>query len=103
MAPVYGESTVLVFNPIAYGDLRPGMNVAYLNSEGRQVVHRLLQSTPDGWTVVGLNNTRIDADLVTPRNLLGVVYATVDAAVEDAATPPPGSVPRAGEPANPAQ
>lgn len=76
MAPVYGENTLLVINPIRYEELRPGMSVAYVNSRGVRVVHKLVSKTQGGWFVIGFNNSRIDEDLVTPSNLIGVVYAS---------------------------
>ncbi len=76
MAPVYGDDTMLVINPIAYGELRAGMIVAYRNSRGVRVVHRLVEKVAGGWRVMGLNNERIDTDLVTRSNLLGVIYAS---------------------------
>ena len=52
------------------------MIVAYLNVRGVRVVHRLVEKVEGGWRVLGLNNARIDNELVTPKNLLGVVYAS---------------------------
>jgi len=76
MAPVYGDNTLLVINPIPYDDLQPGMTVAYVNSRGVRVVHKLVSRTKAGWFVIGFNNARIDEDLVTPENLIGVIYAS---------------------------
>ena len=76
MSPVYGDNTLLVINPIKYEDLKPGMTVAYVNSHGMRVVHKLVSKTKGGWYVIGLNNARVDEDLVTPENLIGVVYAS---------------------------
>ena len=85
MQPVYGDNTMLVIKPIAYDQLQAGMSVAYLNRRGARVVHRLVERTPDGWRVQGLNNERADAELVTRRNLIGVIYASFN--YED--EPPP--------------
>lgn len=76
MAPVYGENTLLVINPIRFEDLKTGMSVAYVNGRGVRVVHKLVSRTKVGWFVIGFNNARIDEDMVTPENLLGVVYAS---------------------------
>jgi hypothetical protein len=76
MAPVYGDNTLLVINPIKYDELQAGMTVAYVNARGVRVVHKLVSRTKSGWFVIGINNARIDEDLVTPENLLGVVYAS---------------------------
>lgn len=83
MAPIYTDSSVLLFNPIKYDELRVGMRIAYVNSEGRRVVHQLMEKTAAGWTVMGLNNARIDTDLVTPKNLLGVVYVDFNPIPDD--------------------
>jgi hypothetical protein len=76
MAPVYGDNTLLVINPIRYEDLQPGMTVAYINSHGVRVVHKLVSRTKGGWFAIGINNARIDEDLVTRENLIGVIYAS---------------------------
>jgi hypothetical protein len=76
MAPLYGDGTVLVIHPIGYDDLAAGMLVAYLDRHGRRVVHKLVGRTAGGWLTIGLNNDRVDGDLVTPHNLLGVIYAS---------------------------
>jgi hypothetical protein len=41
-----------------------------------RVVHRLVIKLADGWRIMGLNNDRIDDELVTPQNLIGVIYAS---------------------------
>ena len=79
MAPVYGDGTILVLSKVSYGELSSGMNVAYRNRNGRRVVHRLVEITPFGWRVQGLNNGSEDRERVTVDNLLGVVYASLDA------------------------
>ncbi|MBP7141009.1 MAG: hypothetical protein KBA71_03815 [Opitutaceae bacterium] len=81
MAPVFNEDTILVIAKVPFQELQPGMKVAYLSREGRQVVHQLVDRTPDGWRVRGINNGEIDSERVTARNLLGVVYASLDATV----------------------
>lgn len=75
MAPVMGENTVVVVQPIAYADLQPEMIVAYRNRRGVQIIHQLVRREPDGWVARGWNNANIDPEKVTPENLLGVVYA----------------------------
>lgn len=81
MAPVYGEGTILVLTQIPFERLRAGMNVAYLNQDGRRVVHRLREETSGGWQLQGLNNGFADREKVTQKNFLGVVYASLDASV----------------------
>lgn len=87
MAPVYNEDSLLVIAKVGYHELAAGMNVAYRSREGRQVVHQLIEPTPDGWRVRGLNNGDADRERVTSKNLLGVVYASLDATVAGASTP----------------
>ena len=86
MEPVFGEDTLLVISPIAYDDLRPGMTVAYRNKRGVRVVHRLVVKLADGWRIRGLNNDRVDNDVVTRENLIGVIYASFN---YDTDEPPP--------------
>jgi signal peptidase I len=85
MAPVYGDGSVLVTRPIDYRQLRPGMTVVYINVEGRRVAHRLIRQEDHGWRAQGINNAAPDSDLVTPENLVGVVYASL--AQDAGATP----------------
>jgi hypothetical protein len=88
MLPVYGDNTMLVINAVPYDTLRPGMTVAYRNSRGVEVVHKLIGQEAHGWRVAGLNNEEADEELVTPLNLIGVVYATLNYdADEDEDTP----------------
>lgn len=84
MAPLYGDHTIVVICPIKFADLKSGMTVVYRNDDGFSVAHLLTSREADGWRVMGLNNTRIDRALVTPRNLVGVVYAAFSYAADDA-------------------
>ncbi|MGA3008306.1 MAG: hypothetical protein ABSE59_10490, partial [Opitutaceae bacterium] len=70
--------TMLVINAVPYETLKPGMTVAYRNSRGVEVVHKLIGKLAHGWRVAGLNNEEADRELVTPDNLIGVVYATLN-------------------------
>jgi hypothetical protein len=76
MLPIYGENTVLVISKINFADLKPGMQVAYVNDAGYRVVHVLLSRDVRGWRVQGLNNAVEDRERVTSYNLIGVVYAS---------------------------
>ena len=87
MQPVYGEDTLLVISPIAYEQLQPGMMVAYRNHRGVRVVHRLVVKLADGWRIRGVNNERVDDDVVTPKNLIGVIYASFNYDVDEPAKP----------------
>ncbi len=84
MQPVYASGTAIVVTPVDFAQLRPGMSVVYVNSEGRGVAHALVESTREGWVVQGVNNPEPDSDLVTATNLVGVVtqaYASSDTTV----------------------
>ena len=77
MAPLFGDNTILVINEIDFDKLEPGMDVAYLNKQGRRVVHRLkAQDAIGNWIVQGINNDAEDESRVTRSNLMGVVYAS---------------------------
>jgi len=76
MRPIYGENTVLVLTKIDYADLKPGMQIGYVNQVGRSIVHVLLDQDARGWKVQGLNNDAVDRERVTRYNLIGVVYAS---------------------------
>ncbi|HTZ19938.1 MAG TPA: S24/S26 family peptidase [Opitutaceae bacterium] len=77
MNPVYGDNTMLVAVPIDFKDLKAGMYVVYLNRYNRRVAHRLVAKEGKGWRAQGLNNPEEDNDLVTPENLIGVIYASL--------------------------
>ena len=77
MNPVYGDNTMLVTVPIDFKDLQAGMYVVYLNRNNRRVAHRLVAKESKGWRAQGLNNPEEDNDLVTPENLIGVIYASL--------------------------
>ena len=76
MRPIYGDHTVLVLSKIDYGQLKSGMQVAYVSRSEVRVVHVLLEKDGVGWRVKGLNNENEDRERVTPNNLIGVVYAS---------------------------
>ena len=76
MAPIYGENTMLVLTPIAYDNLKPGMQAAYVNEAGHRVVHVLLTKDARGWRIQGLGNAEEDEERVTRYNLIGIVYAS---------------------------
>ena len=50
--------------------------MAYRNQRGVRVVHRLVVKLADGWRIIGINNDRVDDDVVTRENLIGVIYAS---------------------------
>jgi hypothetical protein len=77
MNPVYGDNTMLVAVPIDFKDLQAGMYVVYLNRHNRRVAHRLVAKEGKAWRAQGLNNPDEDNDLVTPENLIGVIYASL--------------------------
>lgn len=81
MQPVYASGTAIVVTPCDYSDLRPGMSVVYVNHDGRGVAHALVGKSGQGWIAQGVNNPEQDEDLVTTRNLVGVItqaYAASD-------------------------
>jgi hypothetical protein len=86
MQPIYGDNTVLVIEPIAWDQLRAGMNVAYRDPFGNRIVHRLLYKQDGYWVAQGLNNPGPDKYPVMPKNLIGVVYGSfqTDAPAETA-------------------
>ncbi len=87
MMPVYGENTILVISKIGYDELKPGMNVVYMNRRAKLVVHQTIARERKGWRVQGINNDRADAERVTRENLVGVVYASLSYSDEDGKKP----------------
>jgi len=86
MEPVYPPGTAIVVHPCSYRMLRAGMAVVYVSRRGSYVAHMLVEETPRGWLVIGLNNSEPDDELVTAGNLLGVIKDVYTAS--DAAFPP---------------
>jgi hypothetical protein len=82
MAPYFVPGTAVVVHPTSYFLLRRGMSVVYVNRGGTPVAHMLLEKSPQGWLAIGLNNREPDDDVITPRNLVGVITS---AFVADAA------------------
>jgi signal peptidase I len=84
MEPIYASGTAIVVTPCDYTNLQPGMSVVYVNHDGRGVAHTLVEKQGNGWIAQGVNNPEQDADLVTARNLVGVItqaYASSDTAM----------------------
>jgi hypothetical protein len=75
MLPYYRPGTVMVIHPTSYFMLRAGMAVVYRNRQGTTVAHMLVERSENGWLARGLNNAEPDDDLVTAKNLIGVVKA----------------------------
>lgn len=80
MAPIYGDNSVVVTEPIAFEELEAGMIVAFYDAEKRRVIHQLTRLTRSGWRSKGINNDAEDDCFVTPENLIGVVYAVFQGA-----------------------
>ncbi len=73
MEPLYSSKTAIVVSPIHFKNLKKGMTVVYWNSRGRMVAHSLTGDVPKGWIAQGVNCDKEDDDLVTARNLVGVI------------------------------
>lgn len=97
MAPVFGDTTMLVLTQLPFDDLEPGMLVAYRNERGVQVVHQLVRRSSRGeWQAQGINNPGPDPERITRANYIGVVYAALAHEPRDggpAPAPPPASTP----------
>ncbi len=74
MEPVLQDGTVILLHRVPFSELEMGMEVAYRNRKGEQVIHQLVRKTRRGWIAKGLNNLREDPDPVTEANLIGVLY-----------------------------
>lgn len=81
MEPLYAPNTAVVVQEIAYDDIKKGMTVVYVKSNGRRVAHSVVGETRGGFLVQGVNNDEEDAELVTPENFIGVItqaFASAD-------------------------
>lgn len=73
MEPLFASGTAIVVAPIEFKKLKKGMTVVYINRRGRMVAHSLKGDLPKGWIAQGVGNDKEDDDLVTKRNLVGVI------------------------------
>lgn len=83
MEPQYHDGWLFLIAPTSWNDLQVGQVIAYKNSRGELIVHRLTHDYGDSWLVQGDNNLVPDAEQVTRRNLVGVVYGTLPASALD--------------------
>lgn len=83
MVPYFSNGAVIVMKKIDPALLRVGMIAVYVNRFGEKVVHRVIAKVDGGWEVQGYNNSRPDSTVVNGGNLLGIVYATFNAAVRE--------------------
>jgi signal peptidase I len=81
MEPLYAPNTAVVVQEINYDDIKKGMTVVYIKSNGRRVAHSVIGETRGGFIVQGVNNDVEDPELVTPDNFVGVIvqaFASAD-------------------------
>lgn len=81
MEPLYAANTAVVVQEIDYDDIKKGMTVVYVKSNGRRVAHSVVGETRGGFLVQGVNNDREDPELVTADNFIGVItqaFASAD-------------------------
>lgn len=81
MEPLYAPNTALVVAKVSYDDIKTGMTVIYVTKRGSRVAHTVVGETRGGYIMRGLNNAKIDHELLTPRNYVGVVveaFASMD-------------------------
>lgn len=81
MEPLYAPNTAVVVAPIAYDNVKKGMTVVYVKSNGRRVAHSVIGETRGGYLVQGVNNDEADAEVVNEKNLIGVIvqaYASTE-------------------------
>jgi hypothetical protein len=83
MEPLYASNTAIIVAPVKFEALKRGMTVVYMNSRGRMVAHLLKGDMPKGWIAQGVNNDREDDDLVTRRNIIGVIVQAYSATDSD--------------------
>ncbi len=75
MRPTLDEGSLVTIERIAFSALKKGDIVVYLSADGHPVIHRVYQSARGSWLVLGDNNGSIDAEVVSPKNLIGRVCA----------------------------
>jgi signal peptidase I len=81
MEPLYAPNTAVIVQEINYDDIKKGMTVVYIKSNGHRVAHSVVGETRGGFLVQGVNNDEEDAELVTADNFIGVItqaFASAD-------------------------
>ena len=81
MEPLYATNTAVIVQEINYDDIKKGMTVVYIKSNGHRVSHSDIGETRGGYIVQGVNNDVEDPELVTPENFVGVIthaFASAD-------------------------
>jgi signal peptidase I len=77
MEPAFHDGWILLIMPTQWEDLQVGQVVAYKNRQGVLIVHRLTHSYGESWLIQGDNNPVPDAEQVTRKNLVGVIYGSI--------------------------
>jgi signal peptidase I len=75
MLPTLDEGSIVTVEKATLDQLKRGDIVIYRNSSGMVVIHRLYERHDDRWFVLGDNNSSVDRDTVSTKNLLGRVCA----------------------------
>jgi signal peptidase I len=73
MEPIYLDGTAVVVRVAGFDTLEAGAVVVYRNARGVAVAHMLVEQNSQGWLAWGVNNERMDQDLVTSDNLVGII------------------------------
>ena len=76
MRPHFDTGCLVIIKQQPFNTLKPGATVLYCTSEDELVLHRLVEKSPTGWSVEGLNNVVMDPEKVTSQNYKGVMYVT---------------------------
>jgi signal peptidase I len=79
MEPLYAPNTAVVVKPVPYDDIKKGMTLVYVKSNGHVVAHSVIDEDRRGYVVQGVNNDEADEDSVNEKNLIGVVVAAYSA------------------------
>jgi len=78
MEPLFGKNSLVLTAHTDFKDLRLGMLVVYKDASGDLVAHRLVERADGGWVAKGYNNNKVDPALVTPNNLVGVIFGILN-------------------------
>ena len=73
LEPLYAPNTAVVVAKRDYETLKTGMTVVYVSRRGSRVAHTIVGETRGGYILQGLNNDKVDQELLTPANYIGVV------------------------------
>lgn len=87
MPGYFGDSSIVVVEPVPFESVRPGMLVVYRSADGLYVAHKVIRRNEGSLTAAGTANPKVDPFPVVPEQLVGVVFCVIHASRPDLGLP----------------